>query len=222
VIEVVVEVEQPVLDRDASLAGLVGEVEVDRRAGPREPKLILDHRILPRVRVGLRAADVEIRRRGRDREREERRLGLSDRAVRGRAAAQVGLGQVVLQPQGAVSLAGGEPEHGRVLLRELDRTRGGERAQPKHQCPDRRPEPRERASPSLSWLSAEKRNRAPVQSWPRANRKRLELGAFRLLPCLDGSSPNKKMRKERKFRLTVRDRLGTVRGVSVPNPKGGC
>ena len=129
VVEVVVEVEQPVLDRDASLAGLVGEVEVDRRAGPREPKLILDHRILPRVRVGLRAADVEIRRRGRDREREERRLGLSDRAVRGRAAAQVGLGQVVLQPQGAVSLAGGEPEHGRVLLRELDRTRGGERAQ---------------------------------------------------------------------------------------------
>ena len=39
VVEVVVEVEQPVLDRDASLAGLVGEVEVDRRAGPREPKL---------------------------------------------------------------------------------------------------------------------------------------------------------------------------------------
>ena len=64
VVEVVVEVQEPVLDRDASLVGLVGEVEVDRRPG-REPKLVLDHRVFRHVRVGLGAADVEIRRRGR-------------------------------------------------------------------------------------------------------------------------------------------------------------
>jgi hypothetical protein len=49
VVEVVVEVEQPVLDRDASPAGLVGEVEVDRRPGPGDMKLLLDHPILRRL-----------------------------------------------------------------------------------------------------------------------------------------------------------------------------
>src|SRR5207245_3127148 len=102
-----------------------GEVEVDRRPGPPEPKLLLDLRVPRRLRVGLGVADVEIRRRGRDRKREERRLRLRDRPVRWGAAAQAGPCQVVLQPQRVVALAGSESEQWRVLPREAACPRRG-------------------------------------------------------------------------------------------------
>src|SRR5213592_589138 len=105
VIEVVVEVEEPVLDGDPSRRRLVGEMEIDRWPWLRQLELLLDARVARGACGGLGPANVEVGRRRRDGEREERRCRLVERPAWGRAAAEDGLREVVLHPKRPVPLA---------------------------------------------------------------------------------------------------------------------